>query len=70
MSYTATVFNKKKGDFRCYNSEQWAVAIEEWRKELLCGLDYEEEAALMEELEVFKLTHGEECYFTKTPSDI
>ena len=71
MSYNVVVFNKNNGNFRCYSEDDWAEAIAEWRKELLCGLDYAD--AFVEEFseeEVFAQTFGTSHYFTKLASHI
>ena len=69
MSYNVVVFNKNNGDFRCYSEDAWAEAISEWRKELLCGLDYAFVEEFSEE-EVFARNFGTSHYFTKLASHI
>jgi hypothetical protein len=70
MSYNVVVFNKTNGNFRCYSEDDWAEAISDWRKELLCGLDFEEEVEAFSEEEVFAQTFGTSHYFTKLASHI
>ena len=65
MGYEVIVMNRNTQSYDSYSEEAWAEAVSDWRKELLCGQDFEEYVEALSDAEVFFEMFGTRVYFRK-----